>query len=447
MANAAAKKPYKRIAVGRLAASTRDALGDTLGSFSGLALEPGTWRAAKDGCAGVLVALPDRGFNIPEDGVFSDYQARVHRLAFELRGSDLSLTMLGTRLLRDENGAVTTGVDPAEGTAKQFGVTLPSPRKGKGAERISMDCEGIAMRPDGRFFVSDEFGANIYCCEADAQLTDVIAPPEAFLPYVGDRLCFTSTSGTEPARGRAPNDGFEGLSLSPDGKRLYALLQSPLVQDRGGKPETRRFTRLLVFNVTKAGAAHKPVAHYVVELPVFAADAGGTQAAEANEIVALGGERILVLTRESFGFGAKKKNARKKIRWKNVMIGDLRGATNLAGSHFERKAKAVAPKGKLESEIEPVRLTPFLNIADEEELNRFGFTADLARKGKHLLSAKWESLVLSPAIDPKQPRERLLFIGNDNDFRTHQVFMPDGKFDGGFDHDNMVLAYRVTLPT
>ena len=66
MANEAAKKAYQMMALGRLPAATRDAMGDTLGSFSGMALEPGSWRARDGGASGVFVTLPDRGFNIPE---------------------------------------------------------------------------------------------------------------------------------------------------------------------------------------------------------------------------------------------------------------------------------------------------------------------------------------------------------------------------------------------
>ncbi|MBP6011662.1 MAG: hypothetical protein KBA31_05490 [Alphaproteobacteria bacterium] len=43
-------------------------------------------------------------------------------------------------------------------------------------------------------------------------------------------------------------------------------------------------------------------------------------------------------------------------------------------------------------------------------------------------------------------KERLLFVGNDNDFATRDGMMPDGDYDSGLEHDSRVLAYRVTLP-
>jgi hypothetical protein len=160
----------------------------------------------------------------------------------------------------------------------------------------------------------------------------------------------------------------------------------------------------------------------------------------------LGGGRILVLARESFGFGAKEKNRRRPIAFKQIMSGSLDGASDLSGSRYERKATSIIADGRLEGGIVPVRLEPFVDIADETELNRVELSAKAGRKGFQQLSAKWESLVLSPALDAKRPRERLLFVGNDNDFRTRTGFMPDGAYDGGIEHDNLVLVYRVTLP-
>ncbi len=440
------QKPYRLIALGRLPAATRDAMGDTLGSLSAMALEPGSWRATKRGYSGVFVTLGDRGFNVPEEGRFSDFATRVHRIAFELKGAKLTLTPRDTRYVRDEKGGLTTGLDPGSGTTKQFGARLPSPEKGAAAGRLSIDSEGLALCADKRFFISDEFAANIYACAADGRMTGVITPPDAFVPSRKGTVCFSSRE-MRIDRGRAPNDGFEGLSLSPDGKTLLALLQAPLMQDRKGKLAWQRYTRLLVYDVSGRQLPRQPKAHYVVELPLFSEARGGTaEPAEANEILALGGGKFLVLARESFGFGAKAHHKGRPIAFKQVLMGSLDGASNIAGMKYERKARSLLSGGALDKGLVPVRLRPFLNIADEAELNRVGLTTRARSWRYKQLSAKWESLVLSPPLDAKRPRERLLFVGNDNDFRTRKGFMPDGTYDGGIDHDNQVLVYRVTLP-
>jgi hypothetical protein len=439
-------KPYRLIALGRLAASTRDQMGDTLGSFSAMALEPGSWRATERGYTGVFLTLGDRGFNIPEKHKFSNYPTRVHRIAFELADAHLQLEPLGAGYVRDEKGASTTGLDPGWGVTKQFGVRLPSPNDGPAAGRLSLDSEGLAVRDDGRFFISDEFGPNIYACAADGQMTGVITPPDAFVPHCSGKVCFSSS--VAPDRGRWPNDGFEGLALSEDGKSLFALLQNPLAQDRTGKKTSQRYARLLVYDIAGKALPHKPKHHYVLELPLHGERIGGkiTEAAEANEIVPLGEDKVLVLTRESFGYGAKKRHNRRSIVHKQVMIGSLAGATDISGSKYERTAASIMADSALHDTIVPVRLRTFIDIADETELNRVALTARKARRGYQLLSAKWESLILSPPLDPKRPNERLLFVGNDNDFRTRSGFMPDGAYDGNFEHDNLVLVHRVTLP-
>jgi hypothetical protein len=341
-----------------------------------------------------------------------------------------------------------TGLDPGANVGEQLDVLVPSRKKGRAAGRICIDSEGIAITKDGRLFVSDEFSTNIYCFSPEGDLQHIIAPPEAFVPYVAGEVNFSSADGTRVKRGRGPNDGLEGLSLTPDGRELYALLQAPLMQDRRGPAETQRYTRLLVYDVPAHGWPTSPKAHYVLELPLCGGRPGveNVSAVEVNAISAQGGGRFFVIGRESFGFGAKERNAGKPIVFKQVLSGSIEGASDIAGSKYERRAKPVAPEGVLEPDIVPVRLTPFIDIADEEELNRVSLTAKRATRERALLSAKWESMVLSPPLDPKKPRERILFVGNDNDFRTRHGFMPDGRYDGSFEHDSMVLAYRVTLP-
>lgn len=63
--------------------------------------------------------------------------------------------------------------------------------------------------------------------------------------------------------------GFEGLTLSPDGRTLYALLQSATIQDGGSDKSTSRFTRLLAYDVSNPLIIRPHlVGEWVVPLPL-----------------------------------------------------------------------------------------------------------------------------------------------------------------------------------
>ena len=105
-----------------------------------------------------------------------------------------------------------------------------------------------------------------------------IRPPEAFLPKRKGKEHFASNNPgpggrapepPDPETGRANNQGFEGLTLTPRaGKFLVAALQSATRQDGGASPETRRYSRLVYYDV--ADREHpRLVREYVVPLPLF----------------------------------------------------------------------------------------------------------------------------------------------------------------------------------
>src|SRR5207248_5717701 len=75
----------------------------------------------------------------------------------------------------------------------------------------------------------DEYGPFLYEFDASGNRIRSLAVPPKFLiatPGVEDgELPPTNTSG------RQANRGMEGLAISPDGSKLYGIMQSPLLQD------------------------------------------------------------------------------------------------------------------------------------------------------------------------------------------------------------------------
>ena len=142
--------------VGRLSASTRDFLGDTLGSFSSLAVDLASWRRIGDTYTGTLFTLPDRGYNNPDGGLFSDYAGRLNRFRLTFTPEpgatlpqstasqrQITLTPDGGIALTDALGHRFSGLDPAAGTTTQLGALLPSATTGPSAGRVSLDAEGL----------------------------------------------------------------------------------------------------------------------------------------------------------------------------------------------------------------------------------------------------------------------------------------------------------------
>jgi hypothetical protein len=434
-------------ASGSLPAGTVDFLGDTLGSFSSLAIEPGSWKREGDTYTGALWTLPDRGRNDPEHNVFFDYRGRVHRFRFTMTAGRVSLGVDGGRELRDFGGKPFTGVEPAQGVTKEKGIVLPSPTQGMGAGKISLDAESLQFTRDGGFYVGDEYAANVYRFDAKGRLTGVIVPPRAVRPLDanGDP---DFTSLRPPFTGRRNNQGVEGMALSPDGTRLFVVLQSALVQDSGkGDASGRTLTRVLVYDVTRNAVPTSPVAHYVVKLPAYNDMGNGGPAnktAAQSEIRVLDGHRLLMLARDGNGYGA---DGGKPLVFKSVLLVDTDGATNLAGTTYETATTSLlGDSGSLRNDITPATWKPFVDLLDPEDLARFGLGVEANGDGIAQLSEKWEAMDLVPALDPAHPDDWFLLVGNDNDFIAKHCVMDGQNCDSPIDNDNRILVYRLTLP-
>jgi hypothetical protein len=187
----------------------------------------------------------------------------------------------------------------------------------------------------------------------------------------------------------------------------------------------------------------KLVAEHVVPLPVFKDKEGKTLVAAQSELVALSDTLFLMLSRDSNNGYAMKGDT---SIYRQIDVLDLSGATNLVGTDYST-TKPVAPKGVLAEGVVPAKLTSFLNINDNAQLNRFGLHNG-APNDRNNLSEKWEAMSLAPALDPGNPDDYFLFVANDNDFITQSGFQVGAPYkdESGVDNDTLFLVYRLTLP-
>lgn len=498
--------------VGRISGSSLDAFNETFGSVSSLQIS--NWSGSGGVYTGTFNILPDRGYNNNNaGGFFSDYAARLQQVNFtftpytdtaNIGGSDtasriaaqtqISFTspITGTKFTYTDpntgSGAVTTGLDPGSaGKAVIFGKTVPyvtsytgQPRPGDANQtytninKLAIDAEGLVLKSDGSGYVSDEYGANVYYFNANKEITGVITPPAAVQPHAanGDPN-FIST--VAPADGRRNNQGLEGVALSPDGTKLFTLLQSGTVQDSGSAQQNRQYTRLAVYDVSGNATPDAPTAEYVLQLPTYTQN-GGSGAVNAtaaqSEIVAIDSTHILVLARDANGQGSVVANP---SVYKSVLLVDLStgNATNIAGTGRDNtKGLVTTSPGVLDPSITALSSVEALNMLNSTQLGKFNISLDLGgtnQVSQLTLGEKWEGMSLVPANDPAAPNDYFLFVANDNDFLTSdgQIVGPDGTLvdynafsahpavrlpgadaiTGQNQNDTMFLAYRVTIAT
>jgi len=445
--------------VGRLPANLRDRFGETFGSVSGLVADTSRWQRRADGSyTGTFYAAPDRGYNVA--GTI-DYTARINRLDFRfvpapagasgLPQDQIALRLTHTvRLFETLDGPAhaLSGLDPVPGGVATGGARvvpgwpeLPQAHNGK----LTLDAEGIVLLPDGSRLVSDEYGPSIYRFSPAGRLIGALPVADSVRPIRNGVTDYSSNnppegqpapSPTHPSHGRSNNQGFEGMSLAPDGKTLFVGLQSAARQDGASTGSAYRdHTRLFVYDLSDLD---RPVlsAEYVVGLPKFV-QGTSTLVAAQSEILALSATQLLILPRDSNGL----QTGTQQSLLRHVDLIDISQATNILGLAVEPN---VAPGGVLDPSIVPALYTDWLDINDNAQLNRFGLVNGVD-EGFDNLSEKWEGLALLPALDPANPDDYFLFIANDNDFATTDGFQVGQPYDAGFDNPTTFLAWRVTI--
>lgn len=310
--------------------------------------------------------LADRG---PMDGA-TDFACRFHRIDVHVQPDarqPVRLEIVSTTLLRDQQG-------------RQYVGSLNALDPKHPEKSLRLDSEGLRVGRNGHLFVSDEYGPHLLEFDASGKQVRALKVPPRFRPAKPSRVPEEELPPTNTL-GRQPNRGMEGLAISPDGGKLYGILQSPLIQDGGVDENNKRVglnCRLLEVDRT-TGKTREFV------YPLDEASNG------INEILAINDHEFLVLERDSKG-GTDAK-------YKKLVRIDLTGATDVS-------AVEALPTTDLPKSIVPVKKKPFLDL--------------LAPKFQIVGSTcpeKFEGLTFGPDLPDGR---RLLLVTSDNDFVVEQ---------------------------
>jgi len=499
------------VGVGHVSASALDSFGETFGSVSSLQVTG--WKANGDGSfSGTFNILPDRGYN--SGNFYSDYAARINTVGFTFTpyygtaniGGTTDLEKLNAQTNQFAFGAIsgvkftyfdsntgsnsfTTGLDPGSNYATVFGKPMPyvgtyvgqaTPADStlvvySNINKLPLDSEALVLKADGSGYVGDEYGAHVYYFNPAKQILDAIVPPPAFQPHSPTNV-LNYSSVNPPMDGRRNNQGFEGVSLSPDGSRLFALLQTACVQDgtQAANDNKANYTRLLIYDVSANPVPTAPISEYVLPLPTYRSDGSGkavNKTCAQSEIVALDNQRFLVLPRDGNGLGnsANNPNVYKCALLVDTAVGNPVNIASDARRNVEGGRVTTAP-GALDPAITPLSWIEAVNLLNTNQLAKFNVQYDTGTNqvSKLTMGEKWEGMTLVSANDPANPDDYFLFVGNDNDFLTSDGHIrgPDGSIVSynGFagypanripapldsannENDTRILAFRVTIAT
>ena len=389
-----------------------------------------------------LDATRQPGANGGRFGFFSDIYydaARNEWWALSDRGPGGGLLPYGTRVQR-----FTVDINPWTGAISRFRVKetvkFTDPRRllfpfqpplalnglnpgslngDTGILGRSFDPEGLVIDPrTGHMIVADEYGPSVYEFDRDGRLLRIFETPANLIPKVNGVVNYNATRDDGANAGRQDNRGFEGLAVSPDGKKLYAVLQDPLVREpTPNNGRNGRNLRIVVYdNNHRSPTRFTSIAQYAYQLELQAdvrariIAKGGTATATdprqgrnigLSAITAINDHEFLVLERDNRGIGVDDPAGANVTGSKRIFKIDITGATDISTldlpDNGDLASAGITPVTKITE--------PFIDIA----------ASTLLPNSKQ--AEKWEGMAVGPRL---WSGGYLILTGNDNDYSVTQ---------------------------
>lgn len=255
----------------------------------------------------VFYLLTDRGPNaagqLANSIIFgkADFTPQIGK--FRVVGNKLVLEQ--TILLKNANGQPLNGLPNPIGQGNTGEIALGLNGQTITPSADGIDSEGLVLLPDGSFWISDEYGPHIVHFDATGKTIERINP---FGSGTGGRTI------PKVFAKRRPNRGMEGLTITPDGKTLVGLMQSPMYNPSSAAVSGSTVIRILTFDVA-TGATKQYV--YLME---------NASLTGCSEIAAITNTTFLALERDG-DYGG---NPAKPATFKRVYKFDLAGATDIS---------------------------------------------------------------------------------------------------------------------
>jgi len=322
-------------------------------------------------------------------------------LIVRVRVEGTAITILETLPIRGQSGKAVTGLSNPERDEPPYDYSAQTrlPLNPNG-----LDTEGLVRAPDGSFWLVDEHSPSLLKLDARGTVIKRWIPEGIALPGADYPV-----SATLPAiySKRKGNRGFEGLGLSPDGKTLAIVLQSPLLNPDAATGNASRNTRVLLFDaITERVTAE--YAYRLEDAATFDPKAPKADEMKLSAVVVLGPTTLLIEERTD--------------NVARLYLCNLAGATNLLGTKWDDAA--TTPTLEASGNLPAVGVTPLAKT----------LAVDLAAIPG--IPGKIEGIAV---LD-----RNTIAIANDNDFDIGD-FGPDGN-NKGTGAKSRILIIRLAQP-
>ncbi|GAB2694814.1 esterase-like activity of phytase family protein [Mucilaginibacter koreensis] len=241
-----------------------------------------------------------------------------------------------------------------------------------------IDSEGLVLAADGSFWVSDEYGPHIVHFDAAGRTIERINP------------FGTGTGGRKiPAvfATRRANRGMEGLAITPDGKTLVGIMQSPMYNPSKSAVSNSTVLRILTFDI--ATGATKQYAYLM----------DNSSLTGVSEILCVNATTFLTIERDG-NYGGASTNP---STFKKVFKIDISNATDISDPANGTNGKLY--NGKTVEQLNDAAGLQTAGIAPVSKTLVLDLLKDLPKVYPH---DKAEGLALLPG--------NILVISNDDDF-------------------------------